>query len=109
VESCCELGNEPSGSIKCWELPSGCTSCGLSSGTQLHIVSWFLSQCIILVVKDLLIKHYGMKTYGGVEYRSAFSLPRRQLDVMCQLHGPIALPPRNKPPYSLDMSLELTL
>jgi hypothetical protein len=40
VESCCELGNEPSGSIKCWELPSGCTSCGLSSGTQLHRVSY---------------------------------------------------------------------
>jgi hypothetical protein len=31
--------NEPSGSIKCWELPSGCTTCGLSSGTQLHRVS----------------------------------------------------------------------
>jgi hypothetical protein len=40
VESSCELGNEPSGSIKCWELPSGCTTCGLSSGTQLHIVGW---------------------------------------------------------------------
>jgi hypothetical protein len=40
VESCCELGNEPSGSIKCWKLPSGCTTCGLSSGTQLHIVSF---------------------------------------------------------------------
>jgi hypothetical protein len=39
VESSYELGNEPSGSIKCWELPSGCTSCGLSSGTQLHRVS----------------------------------------------------------------------
>jgi hypothetical protein len=39
VESYCELGNEPSGSIKCWELPSGCTSCGLSGGTQLHRVS----------------------------------------------------------------------
>jgi hypothetical protein len=39
VESSCELGNEPSGSIKCWELPSGCTSCGPSSGTQLHRVS----------------------------------------------------------------------
>jgi hypothetical protein len=34
--SSCELGNEPSGSIKCWELPSGCTTCGLSNGTQLH-------------------------------------------------------------------------
>jgi hypothetical protein len=40
VESSCELGNEPSGSIKCWELPSGCTTCGLSSGTQLHRVSY---------------------------------------------------------------------
>jgi hypothetical protein len=35
----CELGNEPSGSIKCWELPNGCTTFGLSSGTQLHLVS----------------------------------------------------------------------
>jgi hypothetical protein len=35
----CERGNEPSGSIKCWELPSGCTTCGLSSGTHLHMVS----------------------------------------------------------------------
>jgi hypothetical protein len=39
LDSSCERGNEPSGSIKCWELPSGCTSCGLSSGTQLHRVS----------------------------------------------------------------------
>jgi hypothetical protein len=36
VESSCEFGNEPSGSMKFWELPSGCTTCGLSSGTQLH-------------------------------------------------------------------------
>jgi hypothetical protein len=27
---------KPSDSIKCWELPNGCTTCGLSSGTQLH-------------------------------------------------------------------------
>jgi hypothetical protein len=33
------LCDEPSGSMKCWELPSGCTTCGLSSGTQLHRVS----------------------------------------------------------------------
>jgi hypothetical protein len=26
-------------SIKCWELPNGCTTGGLSSGTQLHRVS----------------------------------------------------------------------
>jgi hypothetical protein len=45
VESSCELGNEPSGSIKGWELPSGCTSFGLSSGTQLHRVSYLLKKC----------------------------------------------------------------
>jgi hypothetical protein len=33
------FGNEPSGSIKCWELPNGGTTCGLSSGTQLHRVN----------------------------------------------------------------------
>jgi hypothetical protein len=30
---------EPSGSIKCWETRSGCTTCGLSSGAQLQRVS----------------------------------------------------------------------
>jgi hypothetical protein len=40
VESSCELGNEPLGSIKCWELPNGRTICGLLSGTQLHRVSY---------------------------------------------------------------------
>jgi hypothetical protein len=39
VESSCELGNEPSGFMKCLELPNGCTTCGLPSGTQLHTVS----------------------------------------------------------------------
>jgi hypothetical protein len=28
-----ELCNEPSGSIKCWELPSGCTGCDKMLGT----------------------------------------------------------------------------
>jgi hypothetical protein len=46
VESSCELGNEPSGSIKCWELPSSCTSCGLSSGSQLHRISLLVVQVI---------------------------------------------------------------
>jgi hypothetical protein len=39
VQSSCERGNEPSGSIKAGNLPSGCTTCGLSSGTQLYRVS----------------------------------------------------------------------
>jgi hypothetical protein len=42
VESSCKLGNEPLGSIKCWDLPNGCTTCGLSSNTQLHRVSWLV-------------------------------------------------------------------
>jgi hypothetical protein len=42
VESSCKPGNEPSGSIKCWELPNGCRTCGLSSGTQFHRVSWLV-------------------------------------------------------------------
>jgi hypothetical protein len=44
----CKLGNEPSGSIKCWELPNGCTTCGLSCGARLHRVSWFV--CMYLYV-----------------------------------------------------------
>jgi hypothetical protein len=35
----CKLGNESSGSIKCWELSNGFPTCGLSSGAQLHRVS----------------------------------------------------------------------
>jgi hypothetical protein len=38
--SSCKLGNEPSGSIKCWELPNGCTTFGLPSGTRLCRVSY---------------------------------------------------------------------
>jgi hypothetical protein len=52
VESSCELGNEPSGSIKCWELPSGCTTCGLSSGTQLHRVSYLVIHGRTLLTAD---------------------------------------------------------
>jgi hypothetical protein len=33
------LAQEPEGSLKCWELPNGYTTCGLSNGTQLHRVS----------------------------------------------------------------------
>jgi hypothetical protein len=49
MESSCERGNEPSGSIKCWELPSGCTTCVLSCGTQLHIVSYIYRLCGVVV------------------------------------------------------------
>jgi hypothetical protein len=36
VESYFEHGNEPSGSIKCWESLSSCTICGFSRRVQLH-------------------------------------------------------------------------
>jgi hypothetical protein len=49
MESSCELGNEPSGSIKCWELPNGCTSCGMSSGTQLHIISFINMKNVVFL------------------------------------------------------------
>jgi hypothetical protein len=39
VESCCEFGIEPSGSMKCWETIEGLTSSGHSISVQLHIVS----------------------------------------------------------------------
>jgi hypothetical protein len=39
VESSCEFGIEPSGSMKCWETIESLTSSGLSSSAQLHIVS----------------------------------------------------------------------
>jgi hypothetical protein len=39
VESSCEFGIEPSGSIKCWELSSVLAAGDLSSSAQLHRVS----------------------------------------------------------------------
>jgi hypothetical protein len=36
MESSCECGNEPSGSVKCWETMSGFTTGGLSSSAQLY-------------------------------------------------------------------------
>jgi hypothetical protein len=39
VETSCEFGIEPSGSVKCWE-----TSSGLSSSAQLHRVSSLITR-----------------------------------------------------------------
>jgi hypothetical protein len=58
VKSSCELGNEPSGSIKCWELQNGCTSCGLSSGTELHRVSYV----------DTMLGNGGERSYNSGYY-----------------------------------------
>jgi hypothetical protein len=38
-EGSCEHGNEPSGSIRCWEFLSGCATGGLSRRARLHGVS----------------------------------------------------------------------
>jgi hypothetical protein len=38
------------GAIECWELPSGCTTCGLWSCTQLHRVSQSVSQSVSQLV-----------------------------------------------------------
>jgi hypothetical protein len=38
VENFCKRGNETSGSIKSWELPSGCTTSGVSRRTELRAV-----------------------------------------------------------------------
>jgi hypothetical protein len=40
VESSCELGNEPSGSIKCWETTEWLHNLRPLGGTQLHRVSY---------------------------------------------------------------------
>jgi hypothetical protein len=60
VESSCELGNEPSGSIKCWKLLSGCTTCGLSSGTQLHRVSYLVIHNTVKYFEEITINERGM-------------------------------------------------
>jgi hypothetical protein len=39
VESSCEFGIEPSGSMKCWETIEWPNIWGLSGSAQLHIVS----------------------------------------------------------------------
>jgi hypothetical protein len=46
MESSCECGTEPLGSIKCWKLSNGYTTGGLSSSAQLHRVSWFVGSLV---------------------------------------------------------------
>jgi hypothetical protein len=48
VESSCEFGIEPSGSMKF--LSSGLTSSGLSSSAQLHIVSYCYGNIIVTIL-----------------------------------------------------------
>jgi hypothetical protein len=50
VEGPCEHGNEPSGSIKCWELLNGYATGGFSRRTQLHGVS--LVSCFVVILNS---------------------------------------------------------
>jgi hypothetical protein len=69
VESSYELGNEPSGSIKCWELPNGCTTCGLSSGTQLHRVSYLVIFLVHCSLSISLFEQIYIKTSNRIPLR----------------------------------------
>jgi hypothetical protein len=84
VESSCERGNEPSGSIKCWELPSGSITCGLSSGTHLHRVS-----SLVIVLYNLFYINSSGRTNMNRSYiwESAYplTLPQPQTNT---LRGP---------------------
>jgi hypothetical protein len=68
VKSSCERGNEPSGSIKFWELPSGCTTGGLSSGTQLHRVSEMNGRSVLCRYWTPMntIKHFHTSTVAEI-------------------------------------------
>jgi hypothetical protein len=46
VESSCEFGIEPSGSIKCWESSECRNNWRSSSGAELHRVSWLVRQIV---------------------------------------------------------------
>jgi hypothetical protein len=49
VEGSCERGNEPSGSIKCWNILSSCTISGFSRRAQLRWVSeWGPWYCLCI-------------------------------------------------------------
>jgi hypothetical protein len=86
VESSCELGNEPSGSIKCWELPSGCTTCGLSSCSQPHTVSLLFGGNIYLC--GLVVAVPGYRSRGlGFDYRRY----QRCCEVLGLERGPFTL------------------
>jgi hypothetical protein len=47
------------------------------------------------------MKHYAMKTYGGLVYRSKHFWPRHYLEVSGQLHAPAALPPEKELPVPI--------
>jgi hypothetical protein len=64
VEGSCERGNDPSSSIKCWELPSGCTTCGLSSGIQLHRVSWSVGRRSVSHLAGFIYIYIYIYIYG---------------------------------------------
>jgi hypothetical protein len=57
-------------------------------------------------VIDLLIKHYAMKTYGGVESQLHHYLPLHYMEVSGQIHDPAALLRGKSGRYLLDRRLD---
>jgi hypothetical protein len=56
VESACEFGIEPSGSMKCWETIEWLTSSGLTSSARLHIGSYEMREASFTSCRGLLSK-----------------------------------------------------
>jgi hypothetical protein len=60
VESSCDFGIEPTGSMKCWETIEWLTSSGHSISVQLHIVSYKYG--------DLALQVGGVSRNGTIKY-----------------------------------------
>jgi hypothetical protein len=47
----CENGNEPSGSIKCWEIFEKLSNCQLHKKDSAHKVSFLVGGCLRMLLK----------------------------------------------------------
>jgi hypothetical protein len=64
VQSSCELGNEPSGSIKCWEIPNGSTSCGHMTNFPLLDTNFHLKTETDLLSEALIFQLFTIPDAG---------------------------------------------
>jgi hypothetical protein len=58
VESSCEFGIEPWGSIKYWKLSSSITTGSLLSSTQVHTVSQLVSTFLYIIMSATFKRSY---------------------------------------------------
>jgi hypothetical protein len=49
----------------------------------------------------LIIKHFAMTAYGGMEVQLHYSRPRNYMEVSGQIHAPAALLPEEELPVSI--------